>query len=68
MKKTTMVLALLSMMGLTACLNDDVSCGIAGAAGGAVLADALGGDALVGAAVGGAAGALANDVNPNVCN
>lgn len=68
MRKMTIVLMLLSATSLSACLDNDLECGLAGAAGGAVIADATGGNAVTGAAIGGAAGVLANDVNPNICN
>ena len=40
----------------------------AGAAGGALLAGATGGNVLTGVLVGGAAGALCDDVNITICN
>ena len=54
------------MVGLTACLDNDTERGLAGAAGGAIAADALGGNAAVGAVVGGGAGVFCDDVG--ICN
>lgn len=56
-------LALLTVaLGLSACLDTDTERGLAGAAGGAVIADVTGGSALTGAVVGGAAGVFCDDV------
>ena len=46
---------------LAGCLDNDAERGLAGAAGGAVVADAFGGSALTGAVVGGAAGVFCDD-------
>jgi osmotically inducible lipoprotein OsmB len=46
---------------LAGCLTNDTERGLAGAAGGAVIADAMGGSALTGAVVGGAAGVFCDD-------
>ncbi|WP_039019901.1 hypothetical protein [Halocynthiibacter namhaensis] len=51
---------------LSGCLDNDLERGAAGAAVGAVVAKSTGGDLLTGAAIGGAAGALCDDVN--ICN
>jgi len=40
----------------------------AGAAGGALIAGATGGSVLTGVLIGGAAGALCDDINVTVCN
>jgi hypothetical protein len=48
---------------LAGCLDNDAERGLAGAAGGAVIADATGGSALTGALIGGAAGVFCDDVN-----
>ena len=53
---------LLAILALSACLQTDTERGLAGAAGGAVIADATGGNALTGAIVGGAAGVFCDDV------
>lgn len=49
-------------LALSGCLNTDAERGLAGAAGGAVIADATGGDALTGAVIGGAAGVFCDDL------
>ena len=46
---------------LAGCLENDAERGVVGAAGGAVGADAIGGNALTGAVVGGAAGVFCDD-------
>ncbi|WP_413872041.1 hypothetical protein [Albidovulum sp.] len=52
----------LAAVGLLAgCLENDAERGVVGAAGGAVVADAIGGNALTGAVVGGAAGVFCDD-------
>jgi osmotically inducible lipoprotein OsmB len=61
MRKLTVLLMMLSATSLSACLDTDLGRAGAGAAAGAVTADVLGGDPLVGAAIGGAAGALCDD-------
>ena len=48
-------------MSLSACLDNDLERGAAGAATGAVVADVTGGSVLTGAIVGGAAGVLCDD-------
>lgn len=53
---------LAAVLSLSACLDTDTERGLAGAAGGAVIADATGGSALTGAVVGGAAGVFCDDV------
>jgi hypothetical protein len=58
-----LILAAAVIASLSACLLDsDLERGIAGAAAGAVVANALGGDAVTGAIAGGAAGALCDEV------
>ncbi len=51
---------------LSGCLDTDLERGIAGAAGGALLGEAIGGGAVLGAVLGGAAGVFCDDVG--VCN
>ncbi|MGL4238103.1 hypothetical protein [Tabrizicola sp.] len=61
--KTVKVLGLLACaMTLSGCLTTDTERGLAGAAGGAVIADVTGGDALTGAVIGGAAGVFCDDL------
>ena len=50
------------VLALSGCLTTDTERGLAGAAGGAVIADATGGSVLTGALVGGAAGVFCDDV------
>lgn len=52
---------------LAGCLDTKQERTIAGAAGGAVVADALGGNALTGAVVGGAAGYFCDELNVAGC-
>ena len=54
--------ALFALVALAGCLNTDAERAIAGAAAGAVVADAIGQDGTTGAIVGGAAGAFCDDV------
>ncbi len=51
---------------LSGCLDNDGERALAGAAGGAIVADALGGSAAAGAAAGAAGGALCDDAG--ICN
>jgi hypothetical protein len=63
----TLVLLSAITMGLSGCLANDTERGIAGGAGGAVIAGATGGSPLTGAVVGGAAGYLCRDLNVPGC-
>ena len=61
--KTVKMLGLLACaVALSGCLDTDTERGLAGAAGGAVIADVTGGNALTGAVVGGAAGVFCDDL------
>ncbi len=62
-------LLLMSAMATTlaGCLENDAQRGVAGAAGGAVIAGATGGNPLGGAVVGGAAGLFCRDLNVPGC-
>lgn len=62
MQSFRLILAVAAIGSLSACLDNDLERGLAGAAAGAVIADSTGGDALTGAIVGGAAGALCDEV------
>lgn len=53
--------ALAAVATLAGCLQTDTQRGLAGAAGGALIADATGNSALTGAVVGGAAGVFCDD-------
>jgi hypothetical protein len=64
--KTLLALPLLALP-LAGCLENNTQRGVAGAAGGAVVASALGGNAVTGAVVGGAAGYLCKDLNVKGC-
>ncbi|MEL6914233.1 MAG: hypothetical protein AAFP13_07005 [Pseudomonadota bacterium] len=54
-------LALVAFVTLAGCLDNDLERGVAGAAGGAVVDRALGGDGTTGAIIGGAAGVFCDD-------
>ncbi|MEM1237608.1 MAG: hypothetical protein AAGI10_11595 [Pseudomonadota bacterium] len=58
--------ALCAIALLAGCLDNDAERAVAGAAGGAIVSDALGGSAAAGAVVGAAAGAFCDDAG--VCN
>lgn len=61
--KTVKLFGLLACaVALSGCLDTDTERGLAGAAGGAVIADVTGGNALTGAVVGGAAGVFCDDL------
>jgi hypothetical protein len=50
-------------MSLSGCLDSDAERGLAGAAAGAVVADATENDVLTGALIGGAGGVFCDDIN-----
>ena len=62
MKFVTTVGLLACAIALSGCMNTDAERGVVGAAGGAVIADATGGNALTGAVIGGAAGVFCDDM------
>jgi osmotically inducible lipoprotein OsmB len=62
MKTLTLAGLMVCSMALSGCLNTDTERGLAGAAGGAVIADVTGGNALTGAVIGGAAGVFCDDL------
>jgi hypothetical protein len=63
MMKTVKLAGLLACaLALSGCLDTDAERGLAGAAGGAVIADVTGGNAVTGAVVGGAAGVFCDDL------
>ncbi len=68
MRKITFIVAATALMGLSACLDTDLERALAGAAAGAVVSDALGGNAVTGAVVGGAIGATCDDMGAAACN
>ena len=67
MLKLRLLVAATAVVSLSACLDSDLERGLAGAAAGAVVADAVGVDPITGAIVGGTAGALCDEVT-SVCN
>ena len=66
MRKTTTLLGLVASLGILAACDSDAERGLVGAAGGAVVSKAIGGDVLTGALIGGAAGVFCDDAG--VCN
>lgn len=62
MKSVKLIGLLACALALSGCLNTDTERGLAGAAGGAVIAEATGGNALTGAVIGGAAGVFCDDL------
>lgn len=65
MRNTTLVLAVLGATALSGCMQTDGQRALTGAAAGAIIADATDNNAITGAALGAAAGALYCDVAPN---
>ncbi len=67
MFKKLWILAVVATAGLSACIDSDLERGLAGAAAGAIAADAMGVDPVVGAAAGGAVGATCDNYS-SICN
>ena len=67
MGKPVILLAVMASFGLAACGDNDLERGVSGAAIGAVGAELTGGNAVTGAAVGGAAGVFCDDLTPQLC-
>ena len=67
MYKSLIVLAFLST-ALSGCLQNDGQRALAGAAGGAVISNATGGNSLTGALIGGGIGALCGQAGVRVCD
>ena len=65
MRLHSLTLALAGVAALAGCMQNDQQRALAGAAGGAIIADAFDANVLAGAAAGAAAGALYCDVAPN---
>lgn len=63
----TLGILFVTALGLSACGYSDLSRGGTGAAAGAVLAAATDNNPVTGALVGAAAGALCDDVTPELC-
>ncbi len=66
MQFRTVIMLTIAAVSLSACLDNDLERGAAGAAAGAVVADVTGGSVLTGAVVGGAAGVFCDDAG--ICN
>ncbi|MFN3578099.1 MAG: hypothetical protein ACK4TJ_14105 [Tabrizicola sp.] len=62
MKRVRLMGLFACAVALSGCLATDTERGLAGAAGGAVLADVTGGNAVTGAVIGGAAGVFCDDL------
>jgi hypothetical protein len=62
MRPIALTLLTAATLALSGCLTTDTERGLAGAAGGAVIADATGGSAVTGAVIGGAAGVFCDDL------
>ena len=67
MQKSFAILVVTATFGLAACGDTDLERGVSGAAIGAVGAELTGGNVVTGAAVGGAAGVLCDDLTPELC-
>lgn len=61
------MLAVCTCLGLAACSGTDLERGLLGAGAGAVVAKSTGTDVLGGAAIGGAAGVVCDDLTPQLC-
>ncbi len=62
MRKQTLILMALCATTLSACLDNDIERGGAGALGGAVIGKALGVDPITGAVIGGVGGLVCDDL------
>jgi hypothetical protein len=67
MQKTTFGLVTVAALGLSACGDTDIERGLSGAAIGGVSTAVVGGNIATGAIVGGAVGALCDDITPELC-
>ncbi len=61
MLKLRLTFAAAAILSLSACLDNDAERGFAGAAAGAVIADATGGNVVTGAVIGAGAGVFCDD-------
>ncbi len=66
MRFTKSIVALALVGALAGCLENDAERGVAGAAAGALIADATGGRAVTGAIIGAGAGVFCDDAG--ICN
>ncbi|MFM7334670.1 MAG: hypothetical protein ACKO1H_09700 [Tabrizicola sp.] len=62
MKTAKLAGLMAAALALSGCMTTDTERGLAGAAGGAVIADVTGGNAVTGAVLGGAAGVFCDDL------
>jgi hypothetical protein len=60
--------AILGLLTVAACETSDLGCAGIGAGSGYLIDRAVGGDGMVGAAVGASAGVVCDDVTPQYCN
>ncbi|WP_417208050.1 hypothetical protein [Antarctobacter sp.] len=67
MRIITLSVALAATLGLAACEGTDLERGVMGAGIGAASAAATGRSVAAGAAIGGAAGVVCDDVTPELC-
>ncbi|PKP72808.1 MAG: hypothetical protein CVT84_16835 [Alphaproteobacteria bacterium HGW-Alphaproteobacteria-6] len=67
MRTTRILLGLALVGGLAGCLETDAERGVAGAAAGALIADATDNSVITGAAIGGLAGVFCDDLNVPGC-
>ena len=67
MGHSKIIFAIIACLGLSACMDNDLERAAVGAGVGAAGAAATGGNVVTGAAVGGAAGALCDDILPGLC-
>ncbi|MBP0481129.1 hypothetical protein [Sagittula salina] len=68
MRIFTLIVAAASAFSLAACEGTDLERGVMGAGIGAATASATGRNVAAGAAIGGAAGVVCDDVTPQLCN
>ncbi|WP_298359228.1 hypothetical protein [uncultured Litoreibacter sp.] len=62
MRKSIITVGLVAIIGTVAACDNDAERGLVGAAGGAVVSKAVGGDLLTGAVIGGVGGVFCDDV------
>ncbi|MFW2544595.1 hypothetical protein ACN2XU_18320 [Primorskyibacter sp. 2E107] len=67
MRTKAFTLALVACAGLAACEGTDLERGVIGAGTGAATAAATGNNVAAGAAIGGTAGVVCDDVTPALC-
>ncbi len=67
MRLKSFTYAILALAGLAACEGTDLERGLIGAGAGAATAAATGNNVAAGAAIGGAAGVVCDDLTPGIC-